>query len=217
MHITVIPVTPFRQNCSLVRCERSGAAAVVDPGGDLDRIEAAIASERANVGQILLTHGHLDHAGAAAELARRLSVPIIGPHRDDAFLLESLAEHGARYGWAGVSAVEPTRWLAHGESVEVGECRLDVIHCPGHTPGHVVFYDRESDAALVGDVLFNGGVGRTDLPRGSYPALVDSIRNKLWPLGESVTFYPGHGPTSTFGWERKCNPFVADLAFDDDD
>jgi len=217
MHITVIPVTPFRQNCSLVRCERSGDAAIVDPGGDLDRIEAAIASERANVSQILLTHGHLDHAGAAAELARRLAVPIVGPHRDDAFLLDSLAEHGARYGWTGVSAVEPTRWLADGETVEVGECRLDVIHCPGHTPGHVVFYDGEGDAALVGDVIFNGSVGRTDLPRGSYPALVDSIRNKLWPLGESVTFYPGHGPTSTFGWERKCNPFVADLAFDDDD
>jgi hydroxyacylglutathione hydrolase len=222
MHVTVIPVTPFRQNCSLIRCERTGDAAVIDPGGDLDRIEAAIANERAKVPhmkvrQILLTHGHLDHAGAAASLARRLTVPIVGPHRDDAFLLGSLAEHGARYGWPDAAAVEPSRWLDDGDTVDVGECRLAVLHCPGHTPGHVVFYEACGKTAVVGDVIFNGSVGRTDLPRGSYPALVASIRNKLWPLGESVTFYPGHGPTSTFGWERKCNPFVADLAFDDDD
>ena len=217
MHITVVPVTPFRQNCSLIRCERTGEAAVVDPGGDLDSIEAAIASERAEVRQILLTHGHLDHAGAAARLAQRLSVPVIGPHRDDAFLLDALAEQGARYGWHDAAAVEPSRWLDDGDTVDVGDCTLDVFHCPGHTPGHVVFYESTSNVALVGDVLFNGSVGRTDLPRGDYPALVDSIRRKLWPLGESVTFYPGHGPTSTFGWERKCNPFVADLAFDDDD
>jgi len=216
MHITVIPVTPFRQNCSLIRCERTGEAAVVDPGGDLDSIEAAISNERAKVRQILLTHGHLDHAGAAARLAERLSVPVIGPHRDDAFLLETLAEQGARFGWRDAVAVEPTRWLRDGDTVDIGDCTLDVIHCPGHTPGHVVFYEPNCNAALVGDVLFNGSVGRTDLPRGSYLALVDSIRKKLWPLGESVTFYPGHGPRSTFGWERKCNPFVADLAFDDD-
>jgi glyoxylase-like metal-dependent hydrolase (beta-lactamase superfamily II) len=217
MRVTVIPVTPFRQNCSLLRCERTGEAAIVDPGGDLDLIEAAIASERADVRQVLLTHGHLDHAGAAAQLARRIAVPIVGPHRDDAFLLDALAEYGARYGFSDTTAVEPNRWLDDGDTVDVGECRLDVIHCPGHTPGHVVFYDAASNVALVGDVIFNGSVGRTDLPRGSYPALVDSIRRKLWPLGEFVTFYPGHGPTSTFGWERKCNPFVADLAFDDDD
>jgi hydroxyacylglutathione hydrolase len=217
MHVTVIPVTPFRQNCSLIRCERTGEAAIVDPGGDLDSIEAAVANERAWVRQILLTHGHLDHAGAAALLARRLDVPIVGPHRDDAFLLDALPEHATRYGWMDAAAVEPNRWLDDGDHVEVGDCVLDVIHCPGHTPGHVVFYEAATDTALVGDVIFNGSIGRTDLPRGSYPKLVESIRRKLWPLGEAVTFYPGHGPTSTFGWQRKCNPFVADLAFDDDD
>ena len=215
MRISVIPVTPFRQNCSLIWCEASRAAAVVDPGGDIERIEAEIASRRVDVTHVLLTHGHLDHAGAAAELSRRLEVPIVGPHRDDAFLIERLGEQGGRYGLPDAAAFEPARWLDDGDTVHVGELELDVIHCPGHTPGHVVFYERNSDYALVGDVLFNGSVGRTDLPRGSYPALVNSIRYKLWPLGETVTFLPGHGPTSTFGWERKCNPFVADLAFDD--
>jgi glyoxylase-like metal-dependent hydrolase (beta-lactamase superfamily II) len=144
-----------------------------------------------------------------------LRVPIVGPHRDDAFLIDALAEHGAHYGLAA-AAFEPTRWLEDGEIVRVGDVELHVIHCPGHTPGHVVFYDASSKTALVGDVLFKGSVGRTDLYRGSWPALVDSIRRKLWPLGDDVTFYPGHGETSTFGWERKCNAFVADLALDDD-
>lgn len=215
MRIVVIPVTPFRQNCCLIWCEVTRAAAIVDPGGDLERIEAAIAAQRVDVHQILITHGHLDHAGAAAALARHLSVPIVGPHRDDAFLIETLADAGARYGIDGAAAFEPARWLDDGDEVRVGDLTLEVIHCPGHTPGHVVFFERATDTAIVGDVIFNGSVGRTDLPRGSYPALVSSIRHKLWPLGEAVTFWPGHGPTSTFGWERKCNPFVADLAFDD--
>jgi hydroxyacylglutathione hydrolase len=215
MRIAVVPVTPFRQNCSLVWCETTRDAAVVDPGGDLDRIEAEIAAQRVDVTQILLTHGHLDHAGSAGALARRLSVPIVGPHRDDAFLIDGLAASGARYGMSDAAAFEPSRWLDDGDVVRVGNLALEVVHCPGHTPGHVVFFERASLSAFVGDVIFNGGVGRTDLPRGSYPALVNSIRNKLWPLGEAVTFWPGHGPTSTFGWERKCNPFVADLAFED--
>lgn len=215
MRIAVIPVTRFRQNCSLIWCEATREAAVVDPGGDLDRIEAEIAEQHVDVTQVLLTHGHLDHAGAAFALAQRLSVPIVGPHRDDAFLIEGLAESGARYGVVGAVAFRPDRWLDDGDVVHVGDVTLEVIHCPGHTPGHVVFFERTSGSAIVGDVIFNGSVGRTDLPRGSYPALVNSIRNKLWPLGEAVTFWPGHGPTSTFGWERKCNPFVADLAFDD--
>jgi glyoxylase-like metal-dependent hydrolase (beta-lactamase superfamily II) len=215
MRIAVIPVTPFRQNCSLIWCEATREAAVVDPGGDLDRIEAEIAEQHVDVTQVLLTHGHLDHAGAAFALAQRLSVPIVGPHRDDAFLIEGLAESGARYGVVDAVAFRPDRWLDDGDVVHVGDVTLEVIHCPGHTPGHVVFFERTGGSAIVGDVIFNGSVGRTDLPRGSYPALVNSIRNKLWPLGEAVTFWPGHGPTSTFGWERKCNPFVADLAFDD--
>jgi len=215
MHVLVIPVTPFRQNCSLIWCERSREAAIVDPGGDVERIEAHIASARIDVAQILLTHGHVDHAGGAFELARRLRVPIVGPHRDDAFLINALAEHGERLG-VSATAFDPSRWLDDGAKVRVGDLELDVFHCPGHTPGHVVFYEPSDRVALVGDVLFNGSVGRTDLPRGSYTALVDSIRYKLWPLGEDVTFYPGHGPTSTFGWERKCNPFVADLALEYD-
>ena len=215
MRICVIPVTPFRQNCSLIWCEITRDAAVVDPGGDLDLIVAQIDTERVDVTQILLTHGHLDHAGAAFALAQRFGVPIIGPHRDDAFLIQGLADSGARYGLTHAVAFEPARWLEDGDVVRVGQLMLEVIHCPGHTPGHVVFFERSSGSALVGDVIFNGSVGRTDLPRGSYPALVHSIRFKLWPLGEAVTFWPGHGPTSTFGWERKCNPFVADLAFDD--
>ena len=178
---------------------------------------AEIGKQRVDVTQILLTHGHLDHAGAAFALAQRLSVPIVGPHRDDAFLIENLAASGARYGLADAAAFEPARWLDDGDVVRVGRVELEVIHTPGHTPGHVVFFERATGCAIVGDVIFNGSVGRTDLPRGSYPALIDSIRNKLWPLGEDVTFWPGHGPTSTFGWERKCNPFVADLAFDFDD
>jgi hydroxyacylglutathione hydrolase len=217
MQIAVIPVTPFRQNCSLIWCAATRDAAVVDPGGDLDRVVAEIGRQQARVTQILLTHGHLDHAGAAFALAQRLSVPIVGPHRDDAFLIENLAASGARYGLADAAAFEPTRWLEDGDVVRVGRVELEVIHTPGHTPGHVVFFERATGCAIVGDVIFNGSVGRTDLPRGSYPALIDSIRNKLWPLGEDVTFWPGHGPTSTFGWERKCNPFVADLAFDFDD
>ncbi len=217
MQITVIPVTPFRQNCSLIWCDITRDAAVVDPGGDLDRVLGEIATRRVDVSQILLTHGHLDHAGAASALARRLCVPIVGPHRDDAFLIEGLADSGARYGLADAAAFEPDRWLEDGDVVCVGRVELEVIHTPGHTPGHVVFFERATGSAIVGDVIFNGSVGRTDLPRGSYPALIDSIRNKLWPLGETVTFWPGHGPTSTFGWERKCNPFVADLAFEFDD
>lgn len=217
MQIAVIPVTPFRQNCSLIWCDATRDAAVVDPGGDLDRVVAEIGIHRVDVTQILLTHGHLDHAGAAFALAQRLSVPIVGPHRDDAFLIEGLADSGARYGLADAAAFEPARWLDDGDVVRVGHVELEVIHTPGHTPGHVVFFERATASAIVGDVIFNGSVGRTDLPRGSYPALIDSIRNKLWPLGEGVTFWPGHGPTSTFGWERKCNPFVADLAFDFDD
>lgn len=212
MKIVVVPVTPFRQNCSIVWCTVTGQAAIVDPGGDLDRVTAAVAEAGVTVVKILLTHGHLDHASAARAAAAHYRVPVIGPHRDDAFLLEKLGEQGARYGIAGAASVEPDEWLEDGAVVMVGHLRLEVFHCPGHTPGHVVFFERTERLALVGDVLFRGSVGRTDLPGGSFEQLSHAIRDKLFPLGDDVTFVSGHGDTSTFGWERKCNPFVSDLA-----
>jgi len=215
MDISVVPVTPFQQNCSVLRCSSTGAGAIVDPGGDLDRILEAIRALKATPEKIFLTHGHLDHAGGAAALARRLGVPVEGPHREDRFLLDALPRQGARYGFREVEACMPDRWLQEGEELRFGECRLEVIHCPGHTPGHIVFFNPSARFCLVGDVIFNGSVGRSDLPRGDHGTLVDSIRNKLFPLGDDITFFPGHGTTSTFGWERKCNPYVADLMFED--
>lgn len=188
---------------------------MVDPGGDLDRIAAAIADLGVRIVKVLLTHGHLDHAGGAAALARRLHVPVWGPHLADGFLLERLGEQGRRFGLVGAESVTPDAWLEDDDRIAVGGLELEVIHCPGHTPGHVVFYDRAARLAIVGDVLFRGSVGRTDLPGGSYPELVQSIRGKLFPLGDDITFVAGHGDTSTFGWERKCNPFVSDLAVGD--
>jgi glyoxylase-like metal-dependent hydrolase (beta-lactamase superfamily II) len=208
----LVPVTPFRQNCSLIWCTATGKGAVVDPGGDLALIEKAAGDQKVAIEKILLTHGHLDHAGGAAQLARTWSVPIEGPHRDDAFLLEGLAEQGSRYGFAGSEACQPDRWLEDGDTVTVGQVELGVRHCPGHTPGHVVFFHSEAKLALVGDVLFKGSVGRTDFPRGNHAQLVQSITERLWPLGDEMRFVPGHGQMSTFGWERKTNPYVSDLA-----
>jgi hydroxyacylglutathione hydrolase len=208
----LVPVTPFRQNCSLIWCTATGKGAVVDPGGDLALIEKAVGDQKLAIEKILLTHGHLDHAGGAARLARTWSVPIEGPHRDDAFLLEGLAEQGQRYGFAGSEACQPDRWLENGDTVTVGKVELGVRHCPGHTPGHVVFFHSEAKLALVGDVLFKGSVGRTDFPRGNHAQLVESITERLWPLGDEMRFVPGHGQMSTFGWERKTNPYVSDLA-----
>lgn len=207
-----LPVTPFQQNCSLVWDPTTMRGAVVDPGGEIDRILAAVAAKGVTVEKILLTHGHLDHAGGATALARQLGVPIVGPHEDDRFLLESLAEQGARYGFAGCENCEPTQWLEDGDEVKVGNATLGVRHCPGHTPGHIVFYNQGAKLAFVGDVLFKGSVGRTDFPRGNHEQLVESITGRLWPLGDDMRFVPGHGETSTFGWERKTNPFVCDMA-----
>lgn len=212
MKFQVIPVTPFQQNCTLMWDETSGRGAVVDPGGDLDRILGAVAQHGVALEKILVTHGHLDHAGGVADLARELTLPIEGPHPDDAFWIEGMPEAARRYGFPPVKSFVPDRWLADGDHVEVAGQTLEVLHCPGHTPGHVVFYHRPSRVAMVGDVLFKGSVGRTDFPRGNFDQLIGSITGKLWPLGADVTFVPGHGPTSTFGWERKTNPFVADLA-----
>lgn len=212
LRILVIPVTPLRQNCALAVCAATGRAALVDPGGEPERLLQVIATQAVTVERILLTHGHLDHAGAAAELSERLSAPIEGPHRDDAFLLESLPEAAPRYGMTGVRACTPDRWLEDGEEVGFGNMRLTAIHCPGHTPGHLVLYEKTTKFAFAGDVLFRGSIGRSDLPRGDYAALVTSIRAKLFPLGDDVRFLPGHGDMSTFGWERRTNPYVSDLA-----
>jgi len=211
MKAAIIPVTPLQQNCSLIWCTRTMRGALVDPGGDLDRLKAAVAKAGVTLEKILVTHGHIDHCGQAGILAEELGLPIEGPHEDDRFWIARLDDDGARYGING-KAFEPTRWLKHGDKVTVGELTLDVIHCPGHTPGHVVFYHAPSRFAIVGDVLFQGSIGRTDFPLGSHQDLIDSITQRLWPLGGDVTFIPGHGPVSTFGRERQSNAFVSDRA-----
>lgn len=204
----VIPVTPFQQNCSLIWNEDTRIGAVCDPGGDVPVILQAIKQAGVTVEKILLTHGHIDHAGGAAELKEALSVPIEGPHREDLFLLEALPQSGAKYGMEGVRPVVPDRWLAEGDTVTVGALSFAILECPGHTPGSVVFYNAANRFCLMGDVLFQGSVGRTDLPRGSHETLIASIRNKLLPLGDDVAFLPGHGQASTIGEERLNNPFL---------
>ncbi len=204
----IIPVTPFQQNCTLLWNDRTKKGAVIDPGGDLDRIRQAIAETGVTIEKILLTHGHIDHAGGAAELKEELGVPVEGPHEADRFLLDNLPETGRGYGMTGVRAVTPDRWLQEGDTVTVGDMTLDVLHCPGHSPGSVVFVASPQRFAIVGDVLFQGSVGRTDLPGGDGKALIRSINEKLLPLGDDVAFICGHGPTSTIGQERQTNPFL---------
>ena len=183
---------------------------MVDPGGDLDQILAAVAKTGATLEKILLTHGHIDHCGGTAELKRQAGVPVEGPQKEESFWIDQLPEQGTRFGFPRLEAFTPDRWLEDGDTVTVGELVLEVRHCPGHTPGHVVFFERGERIAFVGDVIFQGSVGRTDFPRGDSATLVRSITQKLWPLGDDVTFVPGHGPTSTFGEERRTNPFVGD-------
>lgn len=213
MQLTVIPVTPLQQNCSLLWCQDSLEAAVVDPGGDLERILGAVGERGLKLTKILLTHGHLDHCGAAAELARRCQLPIEGPHPDDLYWIRDLPAQARQFGFGRADAFTPTRWLSHGDRVQVGDQSLEVLHCPGHTPGHVVFFHRAGRLALVGDVLFAGSIGRSDFPGGSHEALIRSIRERLLPLGDDVRFVPGHGPLSSLGAERQNNPFVADKLF----
>jgi glyoxylase-like metal-dependent hydrolase (beta-lactamase superfamily II) len=210
LRVAIVPVTPFQQNCSLMWCPGSGLGAVVDPGGDLDRLHQAIAANKVSLEKILITHAHLDHAGAAADLAAHYGVPIEGPHPDDQFWIDRIEESGRQYGMPWCKAFAPARWLEDGDTVTVGDQSFEVFHCPGHTPGHVVFFHRALQLAFVGDVLFRGSIGRTDFPRGNHQDLIDAITGKLWPLGNDVTFVPGHGPTSTFGKERQGNPFVGD-------
>jgi hydroxyacylglutathione hydrolase len=206
----VIPVTPFEQNCTLLWCTETHKAAVVDPGGDLDRIRAAAKAEGVTLEKILLTHAHIDHAGGTAELAKSEELPIEGPHKEDNFWIQGLAMQAQMFGFPAPEVFTPNRWLEDGDTVTVGNETLEVLHTPGHTPGHVVFFHRGSKLAQVGDVLFNGSIGRTDFPKGDYNTLIHSIREKLFPLGDDVSFICGHGPMSTFGQERATNPFVSD-------
>jgi len=209
--VAILPVTPLQQNCSLIWCTRTMKGALVDPGGDLDKLKAALVKTGVTLEKILVTHGHLDHCGLAGELAKDLGVPIEGPHEEDRFWIAQLDDDGPRWNMEAHS-FEPDRWLANGDQVTVGELTLDVYHCPGHTPGHVVFHHAPSRFAMVGDVLFQGSIGRTDFPRGDLQTLLDSITGRLWPLGDETTFVPGHGPISTFGDERRANPYVSDAA-----
>ena len=211
LQAAIIPVTPLQQNCSLIWCTKTMKGAFTDPGGDLPRLKDALEKTGVELEKILITHGHIDHCGQSGILAEELGVPIEGPHEADRFWISRLDEDGAKYGING-KVFEPDRWLNDGDTVTVGELTLDVIHCPGHTPGHVVFFHKPSNFAVVGDVLFQGSIGRTDFPMGNHQDLIDAITQKLWPLGNDVMFIPGHGPTSTFGQERKTNQFVSDYA-----
>ena len=209
MKYTIIPVTPFEQNSTLLWCEESGRAAVVDPGGDLERILGVVEEEGLKLEKILLTHAHIDHAGGVGELARTRELPIEGPQQEDRFWIEALPEQGRMFDFPPAERFEPTRWLVQGDRVRVGNEELEVRHCPGHTPGHVIFFHPGDRLAIVGDVLFKGSIGRTDFPRGDHATLLNAIRQQLWTLGDDVAFIPGHGPMSTIGHERQTNPFLS--------
>ena len=212
MKLAILPVTPYQQNCSLVVCPDTNRAALIDPGGEVDRLIDAVAKSGATLEKVLVTHGHVDHCGGAAEVRERTGVPIEGPQREDAFWIDGMEKKGAAFGMPGVRGFTPDRWLEGGDTVSVGSIRMDVRHCPGHTPGHVVFAARDHGIAFVGDVLFAGSIGRTDFPRGDFDTLIRSITGELWPLGDDMQFVPGHGPMSTFGDERRTNPYVGDDA-----
>ena len=210
LRVEVVVVTPFQQNCSVIWCSDTLEGAVVDPGGDTDKIIALVEKNQIKVKQIILTHGHLDHAGGAAKLRRKLQIPVIGPHRGDDFWLQAIEKQGKNYGFSGAENCVPDQWLEEGETIQVGKESLAVYHCPGHTPGHVVFYHKDSGLAFVGDVIFKGSIGRTDFPQGNHADLISSITNKLWPLGGETRFVSGHGGISDFASERANNPFVGD-------
>jgi glyoxylase-like metal-dependent hydrolase (beta-lactamase superfamily II) len=210
LSVAVVPVTAFAQNCTILMCNNTKQAAVIDPGGEVGCIKQQLEKMGATARKILLTHAHIDHAGGTAELARELDLTIEGPHEGDLFWIQSLPQQSAMFGFPAVESFTPDRWLNDGDEVEVGELTFRVIHAPGHTPGHVVFYNPQQKLAFVGDVLFNGSIGRTDFPRGNHAELVSSIRDKLFPLGDDIEFTCGHGPNSTFGHERQHNPFVSD-------
>jgi glyoxylase-like metal-dependent hydrolase (beta-lactamase superfamily II) len=211
LRAAIIPVTPFQQNCTLVWCTKTMRGAFIDAGGELPKLKAAAAQAGVTIEKLLVTHGHADHCGGVGFLAEDLGVPIEGPHEEDRFWIAGLKEDGPRFG-IEARPFEPDRWLVDGDTVTVGELTFDVIHCPGHTPGHVVFHHPESQLAFVGDVIFQGSIGRTDFPRGNHQQLLDAITQKLWPLGDDTAFVCGHGPMSNFGNERRSNPYVSDAA-----
>ncbi len=203
-----VPVTAFQQNCSIVWCDRTMDAAIIDPGGDVEVLKAEVARLGVKLVALWITHAHIDHAGGTGQLARELGLPIIGPHPGDQFWIDGLPQQSQMFGFPPAEHFTPTRWLADGDTVTLGECTLDVRHCPGHTPGHVVFHSVEAKRCFVGDVLFAGSIGRTDFPQGDHAALIASITQRLWPMGDDTVFIPGHGPESTFGRERRTNPYV---------
>ncbi|TKB48247.1 MBL fold metallo-hydrolase [Ferrimonas sediminicola] len=210
MKYQVVPVSAYRTNCALLWCTQSNRAALIDPGGDPELLMQAIEAQGVTLERILLTHGHIDHVGAAMVLADRLGVPVEGPHRDDQFLLEMLPEEARTYGFPMVEAFTPGRYLEEGDRIQVGNLTLEVLHTPGHTPGHLVFHNPQAGIAFVGDLIFAGSVGRTDFEGGNRRDLLHSITTKLWPLGADTEFVPGHGPNSTIARERRLNPYVAD-------
>jgi glyoxylase-like metal-dependent hydrolase (beta-lactamase superfamily II) len=213
LKIAIIPVTAYQQNCSLLVCDETNKAALIDPGGEPDKISEALMELGVSLEKIFLTHGHLDHAGAAKKLSVDFKAPILGPHEGDKYWLDDLEGYAEMMNFPASENFEPDQWLQQGDTVSFGNINLNVHHCPGHTPGHVVFHSPDNKIAWVGDVLFQGSIGRTDFPGGDHQQLLDSITQRLWPLGDDVQFIPGHGPTSTFGQERKTNPFVADTKF----
>lgn len=203
-----LPVTAFAQNCSLVWCDETMAAALIDPGGDIERLLAAVKERQLHLNAIWLTHAHIDHAGGVGTLSRTLGLPIIGPHEGDQFWIDALPQQSEMFGFPPAEPFAPTRWLHDGDTVTLGNCTVQVRHCPGHTPGHVIFFDECSHHAYVGDVLFAGSIGRTDFPGGNHADLINAIKTRLLPLGDEVTFTPGHGPESTLGEERRHNPYL---------
>ena len=208
LHYHTLPVTAFAQNCSLVWCDQTHQAAVIDPGGDLPRIQAEAQRRGLTLAAIWLTHAHIDHAGGTGELAQQLQLPIIGPHPGDQFWIDGLPQQSSMFGFPAALPFTPTRGLHDGDTVQIGQESLQVRHTPGHTPGHVVFYAPQIQRCFVGDVLFAGSIGRTDFPQGDHQQLIDSITQRLWPMGNDTIFIPGHGPESSFGRERQSNPFV---------
>lgn len=209
LHRQTLPVTAFAQNCSLIWCDQTNEAALIDPGGDIPALLKAIEERGLTLKALWLTHAHIDHAGATGTLARTHGVPIIGPHPGDQFWIDALPQQSQMFGFPQAEPFAPTQWLKDGDTVTLGQHTLQVLHCPGHTPGHVVFFDPGTRHAFVGDVLFAGSIGRTDFPGGNHADLINAITGKLLPLGDDITFTPGHGPESTFGEERRYNPYLA--------
>ena len=208
MQFKIIPVTAFAQNCTIFWCDETLEAVVVDPGGDVDLIQQTITELGVTLVKVLLTHAHIDHAGATHAIASYYQIPIEGPHQEDQFWIDLIPEQKASFGFDFAENFSPDRWLNQNDTVTFGNIELQVLFCPGHTPGHVVFFEPKTKIAQVGDVIFKGSIGRTDFPRGDAETLISSIKNNLFPLGDDVRFIPGHGPMSSFGEEKKSNPYV---------